>query len=75
MEWRLYVRNPGAMFWTFAFPMLLLMGFGTIFRSGSAPALTLVVAGVDRPAPTPAGAGARPRPSWSRPPAAASPSR
>jgi ABC-2 type transport system permease protein len=50
MEWRLYVRNPGAMFWTFAFPMLLLVGFGTIFRSGSTPALTLVVAGVDRQA-------------------------
>jgi ABC-type multidrug transport system permease subunit len=31
-----------ALFWTFAFPMLLLMGFGTIFRS-TAPAFTLVV--------------------------------
>ena len=45
MEWKLFARDRGAMFWTFAFPMLLLAGFGTIFRSGSAPAVTLVVAG------------------------------
>ena len=43
MEWKLFSRDRAAMFWTFAFPMLLLMGFGTIFRSGSAPAFTLVV--------------------------------
>ena len=45
MEWKLFSRDRAAMFWTFAFPMLLLMGFGTIFRSGSAPAFTLVVSG------------------------------
>ncbi|MDR3670615.1 MAG: ABC transporter permease [Holophaga sp.] len=43
MEWKLYSRDRVALFWTFAFPLLLLLGFGTIFRSGSAPALTLVV--------------------------------
>jgi ABC-type multidrug transport system permease subunit len=42
MEWKLYSRDRVALFWTFAFPLLLLMGFGTIFRS-SAPAFTLVV--------------------------------
>jgi len=45
MEWKLFARDRAAMFWTFAFPMLLLAGFGTIFRSGSAPAVTLVAAG------------------------------
>jgi len=48
MEWKLYSRDRVAMFWTFAFPMLMLLGFGTIFRSGSAPALTVVVAGPAR---------------------------
>jgi len=42
IEWKLYSRDRVALFWTFAFPLLLLMGFGTIFRS-SAPAFTLVV--------------------------------
>ena len=45
MEWKLYARDRVALFWTFAFPMLMLLGFGTIFRSGSTPSLTLVVAG------------------------------
>jgi ABC-type multidrug transport system permease subunit len=43
MECKLYSRDRVAMFWTFAFPMLLLMGLGTIFRSGTAPTITLVV--------------------------------
>ena len=30
------------MFWTFLFPLLMLFGFGVIFRSGGPPALTLV---------------------------------
>ena len=51
MECKLYSRDRVAMFWTFAFPMLLLLGLGTIFRSGSTPQLTLVVAGVSREAP------------------------
>ena len=41
-EWRLYMRDRGAMFWTFAFPLLMLFGFGMIFRSGGPQALTLV---------------------------------
>jgi len=45
MEWLLYSRDRVAMFWAFAFPLLMLLGFGTIFGSGAAPALTLVVAG------------------------------
>jgi len=52
MEWKLYNRDRVAMFWTFAFPVILLVAFGTIFRSGSAPAMTLVVTGseVETPA-------------------------
>ena len=45
MEWKLYSRDRVALFWTFAFPMLMLLAFGTIFRSGSMPPVTLVVAG------------------------------
>jgi len=45
IEWKLYSRDRVAMFWTFAFPVLMLLGFGTIFRSGNTPALTLVVTG------------------------------
>jgi ABC transporter DrrB family efflux protein len=43
MEWKLYSRDRVALFWAFAFPALMLLGFGTIFRSGSGPALTVVV--------------------------------
>jgi ABC-2 type transport system permease protein len=42
MEWRLYSRDRVAMFWTMAFPVLLLMGFGTIFRDGGGPKLSVV---------------------------------
>jgi ABC transporter DrrB family efflux protein len=42
IEWRLYLRDRAAMFWTFVFPLLMLFGFGVIFRSGGPPALTLV---------------------------------
>ncbi len=41
-EWRLYLRERAAMFWTFLFPLLMLFGFGVIFRSGGPPVLTLV---------------------------------
>jgi ABC-2 type transport system permease protein len=41
-EWRLYVRDRGAMFWTFLFPILMLLAFGLIFRSGAGPSFTLV---------------------------------
>jgi ABC-2 type transport system permease protein len=42
IEWRLYLRDRGAMFWTFLFPLLMLFGMGVIFRSGGTPSLTLV---------------------------------
>ncbi|GLH74644.1 transport permease protein [Geothrix limicola] len=42
MEWRLYARDRVAMFWTMAFPVLLLLGFGTIFRDGGGPKLSVV---------------------------------
>src|SRR5512132_2991335 len=42
IEWRLYARDRGAMFWTFLFPVLMLFGMGLIFRSGGPPAITLV---------------------------------
>ena len=41
-EWRLYIRDRGAMFWTFLFPLLMLFGFGVIFRSDGPPVMTLV---------------------------------
>jgi len=50
IEWKLYSRDRAALFWTFAFPLLLLMGFGTIFRS-SAPGFTLVVTRTTRETP------------------------
>jgi ABC-2 type transport system permease protein len=42
MEWKLYRRDRAAMFWTFLFPVLMLLGFGVIFRAGAGAALTLV---------------------------------
>ena len=51
MEWRLYSRDRVAMFWTMAFPVLLLLGFGTIFREDGGPKLSLVR--VQSPMPTP----------------------
>ena len=42
MEWKLYTRDRGAMFWTFAFPVLMLLGFGVIFRDSSGPQIRLV---------------------------------
>jgi ABC-2 type transport system permease protein len=41
-EWRLYSRDRVAMFWTFAFPVLLLLGFGTIFKEEGGPRLSVV---------------------------------
>lgn len=41
-EWRLYARDRIAMFWTMAFPVLLLLGFGTVFRDSAGPKLALV---------------------------------
>ena len=42
MEWKLYTRDRGAMFWTFAFPVLMLLGFGVIFRDSRGPQIRLV---------------------------------
>jgi ABC-2 type transport system permease protein len=42
MEWRLYSRDRVAMFWTLAFPVLLLLGFGTIFRGDGESSLSVV---------------------------------
>ena len=42
VEWRLYARDRGAMFWSFLFPILMLLGMGVIFRSGGARAMTIV---------------------------------
>jgi ABC-2 type transport system permease protein len=42
IEWRLYLRDRGAMFWTFLFPLLMLFAFGVIFRSDGPPTMTLV---------------------------------
>jgi ABC transporter DrrB family efflux protein len=41
MEWTLYSRDRVAMFWTFLFPLLMLLGFGVIFQA-QGPSLTLV---------------------------------
>ncbi|MBK9795697.1 MAG: ABC transporter permease [Holophagaceae bacterium] len=42
MEWRLYSRDRVALFWTMAFPVLLLLGFGVMFRDNAGPKLTIV---------------------------------
>jgi len=51
MEWRLYSRDRVAMFWTMAFPVLLLLGFGTIFRESGGPKLSLVRVQSQAPSP------------------------
>ena len=42
LEFKLYTRDRGAMFWTFAFPVLMLLGFGVIFRGSEGPQIRLV---------------------------------
>ena len=42
MEWRLYGRDRVAMFWTMAFPVLLLLGFGTMFRDSGGLKLSVI---------------------------------
>jgi ABC transporter DrrB family efflux protein len=42
IEWRLYLRDRAAMFWTFLFPLLILFAFGIIFGSDGPPTVTLV---------------------------------
>jgi ABC-2 type transport system permease protein len=42
MRVRMFVREPEALFWTFGFPILLVMGLGLAFREDAAPPLTPV---------------------------------
>lgn len=42
MEWKLYSRDRVAMFWTFLFPVLMLLGFGVMFRDGDGPKHSVV---------------------------------
>jgi ABC-2 type transport system permease protein len=42
MECKLYLRDRGAMFWTFLFPVLMLLGFGFIFKGGNEPKMPVV---------------------------------
>ncbi len=51
MEWKLYTRDRGAMFWTFAFPVLMLLGFGVIFRDSAGPQIRLVRILPEQPGP------------------------
>jgi ABC-2 type transport system permease protein len=55
MEWKLYTRDRGAMFWTFAFPVLMLLGFGVIFRDSQGPQIRLVRVAPEPPGPFEAG--------------------
>jgi ABC-type multidrug transport system permease subunit len=48
MGLRLYLRVPAAVFWVFAFPILMLLGLGLVFGGGSDSGVKLVWA---RPAP------------------------
>lgn len=51
MQWKLYLRDGAATFWTMAFPVLMLLAFGTIFKDGGAPPVKVVrvVAGAEVP--------------------------
>ena len=44
LNWKLFMREGSAVFWTFAFPLLMLGAFGLIFRPGAQtrPALAVV---------------------------------
>ena len=37
LEWKLFSRDRVALFWCFAFPVLLLLGLGLVFHTGPAP--------------------------------------
>jgi ABC-2 type transport system permease protein len=49
MEWRLYSRDRVALFFSIAFPVLLLLFFGIVFRSGGGPKLSLVRVQIQEP--------------------------
>lgn len=42
MGLKLYVRRPAAMFWMIAFPVLMLVGLGTVFGGAADPEIKLV---------------------------------
>lgn len=42
LNWKLFLREKSAVFWTLIFPVLMLVAFGLIFRQGSTPATKLV---------------------------------
>jgi ABC transporter DrrB family efflux protein len=44
-RWREFVREPGALFWTFGFPLLLTLALGVAFRTDAAPRTRVVVVG------------------------------
>lgn len=45
LNWKLFMREGSAVFWTFAFPLLMLGAFGLIFRPGGPSRPSLVVVG------------------------------
>ncbi len=51
MEWRLYSRDRAAMFWTMAFPVILLLFFGTILGGGDGLKLSVVRVQSQAPGP------------------------
>lgn len=42
-RWYMFVREPGAVFWTFVFPLLASLALGSAFRSQPAPLLPVAV--------------------------------
>ncbi len=42
LNWKLFLREKSAVFWTLIFPVLMLAAFGLIFRQGATPTTKLV---------------------------------
>jgi len=42
LNWKLFLREKSAVFWTLVFPVLMLVAFGLIFRQGSVPSARLL---------------------------------
>lgn len=42
LNWKLYLREKTAVFWTLVFPVLMLVAFGLIFRQGGLPSAKLI---------------------------------
>jgi ABC-type multidrug transport system permease subunit len=51
MSMKLYLRIPAALFWIFGFPIVMLLGLGTVFGSHGAQAEKLVWAETSPPSP------------------------